>query len=114
MKQVVVAFTLSGNGDVIKFFVPREAYDWMLTVKPGGYQVPDDLVEILRPFADNEEDFNNIIQGENDATTGSYENDIALFFASFCYQYESERAMTQDAVMHDWEVSEIHYEGVIY
>lgn len=114
MKQKVIAFLLSGGGDTNRFFVPIEAYEWMQTVKPGGYIVPPEIIEKLEPFADELEQFKLIITGEHEATTGFCDNDVALLFASCLYQYENLRAQVQDAILKDWEIQEEEYEGDIY
>lgn len=114
MSKIVVPYLLSGGGDVCRFVVPIEAHEWLKTIEPGSYKIPDNIIEILRPFAWNEQGFNEFVRMEHLATTGSCDNDVALMLASLLHNYDTTRDQNQDVILNEWTLSEEDYVGVIY
>lgn len=113
-KSVVVPYLLAGGGDVHRFFIPLAAHEWVLSVLPGNYRIPPRIIEDLRPFASDKEDFNKWSDSEFYAGRLNTTNDVALTLAKVLHNYESARAQAQDVVLNDWIVSEQDYVGLIY
>lgn len=49
-QTIVVPYTLAGGGDIERFFLPLAAHRWLLSVTPGSFKIPPNIIEDLRPF----------------------------------------------------------------
>jgi len=110
----VVLVTLSGQGDTDRFVLPEPVYKWMLEVEPGNYTVPEELLELLTPMkTPHLEDWEDNALEEQYATSGSCENDVALFLSCLVQSFDSTREAMAVIQANQWELVD-EYDGCIY
>jgi hypothetical protein len=111
----VVLCYLAGGGDIDMFILPEDVYDWMRTVKPGEYQLPENVITALIPFRG--EDFNedawNEVREEHHASFGSCENDVAMTLACLVHSYPTIREAFATIDTNQWLLVD-EYHGCIY
>lgn len=109
-----VLFTLMGQGDKDLFLAPVSALDWCESVKPGMRTLPEDVKRDLIPFRS---DFADEVEEDGDnlhVTTGSADNDAALFLSCRCRSFDSTKDALNYIQEQGWILSDREYDGCIY
>jgi hypothetical protein len=113
----VVLITLSGQGDTDRFVIPKSVYDWMLSIRPGTFEVPPEVIVALEPFRtdceESWEDFKHGDDGTHQATFGSGTNDVAMLLGIAAKRYDSFRELMADCGDNGWQIVD-EYEGYLY
>lgn len=106
-------FTLSGQGDTDVFLASPEALDWCENVNPGDTTITDVAWNSLAPFLRDGASRQDIKDGLY-ITSGSADNDAAMFLASVCRSFDRQRDALAAAAEQGWEIAVEEYEGCLY
>lgn len=111
-------FTLAGGGDVYTFLAPAIAIEWCMGVTPGEQKVPPEIQAALIPFlceADPKHGRDEVDTNVDlDITSGSADNDAAMFLCGVCRDFDSQREAVAFAKEKGWTIVEEEYEGCSY
>ena len=114
MTQKMHVVNLEGGGDISLFLVTPEAFNWANEVSPDEVEVPTEVIESLRPFAIDLDQFVEMATSELTISTGSGDNDAFLRLSMMCPNFETISQLFEKVKEQDFTLLPEQFDGYIY